>query len=117
VIGASINPNTRAFITEARLPADPFLKPNQLATLKILDYGPKKALAVPLNIVQTDEKGKYVYVMEKSGDKMIAKKRPVEIGESYNDKIEIIKGLNDHDLIITEGFQTLYDGQAITTGK
>ena len=44
VVGASINPTTRSFITEAKLPADPFLKPNQLATMKILDYKAKGTL-------------------------------------------------------------------------
>jgi RND family efflux transporter MFP subunit len=117
VIGASINPNTRAFIIEARLPSDPILKPNQFATMKILDYQSKAALAVDVNLVQTDEKGKYVYIMEKSGDKMVARKKPVDIGESYNGKIEIKNGLSGGDLIITEGYQSLYDGQVITTGK
>ena len=91
VVGASINPNTRAFSTEARLPADPVLKPNQLATLKIKDYESKGVTVVPVNIVQVDEKGKYVYVMEKSGDKMVAKKKAVNTGESYGGMIEILR--------------------------
>jgi membrane fusion protein (multidrug efflux system) len=117
VIGASINPNTRAFITEAKLPSDPLLKPNQIATMKIQDYQAKKIITVPLNTVQTDEKGRYVYVMEKAGDKMIAKKKPVDVGESYGGMIEIKNGLTGGELIITEGYQALYDGQTVTTGK
>jgi len=117
VIGASINPNTRAFITEAKLPSDPLLKPNQIATMKIQDYQAKKIITVPLNTVQTDEKGRYVYVMEKAGDKMIAKKKPVDVGESYGGMIEIKNGLTGGELIITEGYQDLYDGQTVTTGK
>jgi membrane fusion protein (multidrug efflux system) len=117
VIGASINPNTRAFSTEAKLPSDPFLKPNQLATMKILDYQSKGVIAVPINLVQTDEKGKYVYVMEKDGENMIARKKPVDVGESYGGKIEVKNGLTGGELLITEGYQTLYDGQIVTTGK
>jgi membrane fusion protein, multidrug efflux system len=116
VIGASINPNTRAFITEAKLPADPFLKPNQLATMRIQDYQTKQTITVPVNMVQTDEKGKYVYVMEKASGKTIARKKPVDVGESYGGMIEIKNGLIGGDLIITEGYQTLYDGQSVTTG-
>lgn len=115
VIGSSVNPNTRAFITEAKLPSDPVLKPNQLATMRIQDYQSKATIAVPVNVVQTDEKGKYVYVMEKSGDKMIAKKKPVDIGESYGGLIEIKNGLTGGEQIITEGYQSLYDGQSVTT--
>src|SRR5260221_8518179 len=115
VIGASVNPTTRSFITEAKLPADPFLKPNQLATLKILDYKAKAALVVPINVVQTDEKGKYVYVIEKTGNKMVARKKPVTVGEAYNGNIEIKNGLMGGDAVITEGYQTVYDGQTVTT--
>ncbi|MCB0741507.1 MAG: efflux RND transporter periplasmic adaptor subunit, partial [Chitinophagaceae bacterium] len=67
VIGASIDPTTRSFVTEAKLPSDPSLKPNQTATMKILDYESKGTIAVPINIVQSDENSKFVYVMEKQG--------------------------------------------------
>jgi membrane fusion protein, multidrug efflux system len=116
-VGASINTTTRSFTTEAKLPSDPLLKPNQTATMKILDYEAKAAVTAPVNVVQSDEKGKYVYVIEKSGDKMVARKKIVIVGETYNGIIEIKSGLSGGDLIITEGYQTVYDGQAVTTGK
>lgn len=116
IIGASVSSNTRSFITEAKLPSDPLLKPNQTASMKILDYQAKDAVVVPVNVVQTDEKGKYVFVMEKSGSKLIAKKKPVTVGEVYDGKIEIKSGLAHGELIVTEGYQSIYDGQAITTG-
>jgi len=115
VVGAAVNPTTRSFTVEAKLPTDPILKPNQLATMKILDYQAKGAITVSLNLVQTDEKGKYVFVAEKNGDKMIARKRSVVVGESYEGLIEIKSGLKGGDLIITEGYQTVYDGQAVNT--
>lgn len=116
-VGAAIDPTTRSFLTEAKLPSDPLLKPNQTAVMKILDYEAKGAVAVPVNVVQSDEKNKYVFVMEKSGDKMVARKKVVTVGETYNGVTEIKSGLGGGDLIITEGFQTLYDGQSVTTGK
>jgi RND family efflux transporter MFP subunit len=114
-VGASIDAKTRSFTSEARLPADPLLKPNQTATLKILDYESKNAVAVSINVVQSDEKNKYVFVMVKEGDKMIARKKTVIVGEAYGGLIEIKKGLTANDLIITEGYQTVYDGQSVTT--
>ena len=122
MVGGSIDPTKRSFVTEAKLPSDPMLKPNQTATMKILDYEAKAAVAVPVNVVQSDEKGKYVYVMEKAGDKtdsnrMVARKKMVKVGEAYNGFIEIKNGLTGGELIITEGYQTVYDGQVVTTGK
>jgi membrane fusion protein (multidrug efflux system) len=115
VVGAAVNATTRSFTTEAKLPADPALKPNQLATMKILDYQSKAAVTVPVNVVQSDEKGKYVYVAEKSGNKTIARKKTVIVGETYNGVMEIKSGLADGDIIITVGYQTAYDGQVVTT--
>jgi len=114
VVGAAVNPTTRSFTTEAKLPADPMLKPNQLATMKILDYQSKAAVTVPINVVQSDEKGKYVYVAEKTGNKTIARKKTVIVGEAYNGRMEIKSGLAGGDIIITEGYQTVYDGQVVT---
>jgi membrane fusion protein, multidrug efflux system len=116
-VGAAINPTTRSFTTEAKLPSDPLLKPNQTAIMKILDYEAKGAVAVPVNVVQNDEKNKYVYIMEKAGDKWVARKKVVQIGQAYNGMMEIKGGLTGGELIITEGYQTVYDGQSVTTGK
>lgn len=117
VVGAAIDPTTRSFLVEAKLPADALLKPNQTATMKILDYQAKATIAVPINVVQSDEKGKYVYVMEKAGDKKVARKKTVYVGEAYNGLMEIKSGLTGGEIIITEGYQTVYDGQSITTGN
>ncbi len=117
VVGAQIDPTTRSFNTEATLPNDPLLKPNQTATMKILDYQVKGTVVVPVNVVQTDEKGKYVYVMAKEGSKVIARKKTVNVGEVYGGKVEIRSGLRGGDLIITEGYQNVYDGQNVTTGQ
>lgn len=117
VVGAAIDPTTRSFLVEAKLPSDALLKPNQTATMKILDYEAKATIAVPINVVQSDEKGKYVYVMEKAGEKMVARKKTVNVGEAYNGLMEIKSGLTGGEVIITEGYQTVYDGQSITTGK
>jgi membrane fusion protein, multidrug efflux system len=115
VVQKVIDPNTRSFNIEAKIPSDASLKPNQIAQIRILDYSAKEVIAIPLNVVQSDENGKYVYVMEKSGDKMIAKKKAVTVGESYSDLIEIKSGLTQGEQLVTEGYQNLYEGQVIAT--
>lgn len=116
VLGASINNNSRAFITEAKIPSLQNLRINQVALVKIKDYYAPNAITIPINVVQTDEKGKYVYVIVKEGDVMKARKKDVIVGENFNGKVEI-KGnsLSATDIIITEGYQSVYDGQIVTT--
>jgi len=116
LISQSIDPTMRGFIAEARIPSDPALKPNQSAIVKILDYGPVVAVVIPINTVQTDEKGKYVFVLQKlSNGKTVAKKKPVVIGEVYGNNVEIKGGLVSGEQLITEGYQNLYEGQLIGT--
>ena len=52
-------------------------------------------------------------VAVKENGKMIAKKKIVTVGEFYGDKMEIKSGLQTGDMVITEGYQSLYDGQLI----
>jgi len=115
VKGKTIDPASRSFYVEARIPANPDFRANQIALVQIQDYATKNTMTVPLNTIQNDDKGKFVLVAVKEGDKMFARKKEVQIGELYQDKIEVKSGLQQGDVLITEGFQGLYDGQLITT--
>lgn len=115
VAGKVIDPASRTFYIEAKLPAGSNLKPNQIALVKIKDYADAEAITIPVNTLQNDEKGKYVMVAAKENGKLIARRRQVAVGELYNDQLEVKSGLQSGDILITEGFQGLYDGQLITT--
>ena len=115
LISQSINASSKSFMVEAKIPYDKVLKPNLTTMIKIQDYNAPNSLTIPVNTLQTDELGKFVLVAVKEGNKTIARKKQVQIGELYGDRLEVKSGLNAGDLIITEGYQNLYDGQTITT--
>jgi len=115
VAGKLIDPLSRSFYIEAKLPTDNIFRPNQVAQVKIMDYSNANAITIPVNTLQTDDKGKFVMVSAKENGKTVAHKKPVVAGELYGDKIEIKSGLQAGDLLITEGYQSIYDGQTITT--
>ena len=116
LISQSIDATSRGFITESRIPFDPSLKPNQSAIIRILDYSVANAIVIPINAVQSDESGKYVFVMDKlSNGKAVAKRKSVTIGEVYGSNVEIKGGLSAGDQLVTEGYQNLYEGQLIAT--
>jgi membrane fusion protein, multidrug efflux system len=115
--GASIDIINRGFVVEAKLPADPALKPNQLANMRIKDYGAANTIAIPLNTLQNDEKGKFVMVATNEKGKLFARKRPVTIGMLNNDLLEIKSGLKDGEMLITEGFASVYEGQQLTVAN
>ncbi len=114
-ISQTIGTNSRGFTAEIKVPSSLNLKPNQVAIVKILDYSVPSTVVINVNTLQTDEQGKFVLVAAKEGDKMIARKRQVETGELSGDQIEIKSGLKPGDELITEGYQSIYDGQLITT--
>jgi RND family efflux transporter MFP subunit len=116
MVGGSVDPVTRSFMAEAKLGNIKNLKPNLTATIQIQDEPASRSVVVPVNLVQTDESGKFVYIMSEEGGKKVARKKNVTVsGEVYNGLIKISSGLNGGELIITEGAQSVYDGQALRT--
>ena len=114
-IGASIDPNSRGFVVEAKLPSDPSLNPNQTALLKIRDYASPNSIAIPLKTLQNDEKGKYIMVASSEKGKLFARKRPVTVGMINDAMIEVKTGLRAGENIIVEGYTGLYEGQQLKT--
>jgi len=115
VVGAVIDPLSRSFYVESKLPIDKDFRPNQLVQVKIKDYTKTNAIIIPINLIQNDEKGKFIYVATSENGKLIARKRAVTIGEFYANNIEILSGLAAGEQMVTEGYQALYDGQNLTT--
>jgi membrane fusion protein, multidrug efflux system len=112
-----INPNNRSFSTEAKLPYDGIVRPNQNAQVKIQDYAAKNAIAVPVNTVGTDDKGKFVFVAATENGKLIARKKAIIVGELNGNIIEVKTGLTTNDVLITDGYQNIYDGQLLKADK
>jgi membrane fusion protein (multidrug efflux system) len=115
VVGNVIDPLSRSFYVESKLPIDKNFRPNQLVQVKIKDYTKKAAIIIPINLIQNDDKGKFIYVAVTENGKLVARKRIVTIGEFYGNNIEILAGLNVGEQIVTEGYQSVYDGQFIST--
>ncbi len=115
VTGKEINAGSRSFAVEIRIPNDAAIRANQVAIVKLQDYSATNVLTIPVNTLQTDEKGKYVMIDSTVNKRNLAHKRAIIIGQLYEDKIEVKSGLQPGDQVITDGFQGLYEGQLITT--
>jgi membrane fusion protein, multidrug efflux system len=109
-----INQINRTFRVEATLKeSDSHMKANMVAVLKINDYKNGKAIILPMNYIQKDQNGTFVFVAEKSGAKLIASKRSVATGQIYNGLAEITSGLNPGDKLITLGYLDVEVGENI----
>ena len=113
-LSSVINTANRTFNVEIYL-NDRSIRANQVAIVKLQDYTASNVLTIPINTLQTDEKGKYVMVAIKGDkDKLVAHKKSITIGQTYSDKVQVLGGLDTGDQLITDGFQGLYEGQAVT---
>lgn len=118
-IGSTIDPENRTFIVEANLPKDHSkLMPNLMASLALNDHTASDAIVVPLHVVQYEIGGKaFVYVAKKDEGRFLADKRYVTTGLSYRNLIEIKSGLEEGDLLISEGHQDVSSGQLLKTSE
>jgi membrane fusion protein, multidrug efflux system len=109
-----INPVNRTFSIEIKFNSEKTpLRANMVTIIKIVDYNSPNAIIIPVNLVQNDNTGSYVYIYESSNGKMIAKKRTIKQGMTYNGIVEITGGLKIGEKIITTGYQDIEDGQTI----
>jgi RND family efflux transporter MFP subunit len=108
-----IDPNNRTFDIEVLLPDDDRISHNMLAVLNINDYTNPSAFILPINALQRDETRKYVYVAQKENDYWLASLRDVETGKYSKDKVEIIRGLNENEVVITFGFNNISVGKPV----
>ncbi len=108
-----INPMSRTFTIEAKLPADHAYIPNMITVLKVIDYKSENAIVVPVNTVQNSDGKSHVFVLVTKDGKSFAEKRTVLVGRTYNDKAELLSGVNKGDLLITTGYQDLNNNEVI----
>ena len=109
-----IDPSNRTFKIECRISTKEFeLRANMIAYVKIKDYTNESALVLPVNIVQSNQSGKFVYLAVKQGDKYSAVRKTVTTGMDYDGQTEITSGLNAGDQVITAGYQNLKEGEAV----
>lgn len=113
-VSQTINQVSRTFAVEAKVPNfDKALKPNLTAIMNVNDQSKGAAIVITESFVQNTEQGSIVYVAETEGNKKVARAKVVKTGLSYDGKIEIISGLSTGDLLITQGYQEIVDGQLI----
>jgi len=111
-VAKNIDALSRTFNVEIKLPSNPNLRPNMTATIKVVFETIPSALVVPVNVIQSLNNEKLLYVAEKKGDQTIAKKKVVTIDGVYGN-LAHVKGLQAGDKIITVGYEGLNDGDYV----
>jgi len=110
----AINNLTRTFGVEVLLDGKKDYHPNMVAKLKINDYqssAPK--IVVPIKFIQKNTSENFVLLAVDG----IVVKNMIKISREYNGLAEISEGLKEGDLLITEGYDLINEGDHINVKK
>lgn len=108
-----IDPASRSFGIEIKLPHNREYRPNMTAVLKVANYAKHNAISVPVKSVQRSTNGDYVFVNNNG----TAKQKNITEGNTSGGFTEIKSGLQAGDEVVTEGASELEDGNKITVLK
>jgi RND family efflux transporter MFP subunit len=110
-----INPSNRSFSVEVPLEnKSGFIRPNLMASVAINDYSNKLAIMIPQSVVSENAEGKqYCFALEKSAEGYVAKRLIIETGKTSEDFIEVLEGIENGALLITEGAKKVSDNQPV----
>jgi RND family efflux transporter MFP subunit len=111
-VGRTIDPLSRTFAIEVALPSEANLRPNMTGVIKVVFHTEPDAITVPINIVQSINDEKIVFVAETKGKATVARKKIVTVEGVYNGQAQV-SGLAPGDKVITFGYQGLNDGEFV----
>ncbi len=111
-VGSRVDPVTRAAVVRALIDnKDRALRPGMLLTVRVVAEE-RTALLIPERAVVQIGDSAFVY---RYGDDDTAQRQPVELGARQAGVVEIVGGLSEGDLVITEGVVKLRPGISVRT--
>ena len=104
-ISSRIDPSTRSILSRVIVDNSKFeIIPGQLMTVKII-YEETDEIGVPESAVIIQGESAFVYVVNDE----IAEKKDIKIGKRNFGKVSILSGINEGDLVISEGVSKVRD--------
>ncbi len=109
-----INEKSRTFRIEIKLDnKENKLKPNMISKIRLNDFVAENAIIVPSQIIKQDYEGSFLYIVERNENKLIARKKYVKTGITYDNNTMILEGLDENDEIIVVGYNMVSSGSHI----
>lgn len=114
VVSKVIDASNRTFSVEIYIPNyGGRIRPNMVAKVRINDFSEDDQIVIPINLVTEEVDSQYVYVAQQQDSGWTAELRTVTTGKYYKNQVVITSGLNEGDLLVTNGYNTLSAGKAI----
>ncbi|MEM7493684.1 MAG: efflux RND transporter periplasmic adaptor subunit [Pseudomonadota bacterium] len=108
-----IDPITRSIRARALLPNPERLLRAGMFMRVTVAAEPRVNLSIPEEAVQPVGPQSFVWLVDNSGEQMVARRAPVELGARSDGYIEVLSGIQLGDQIITEGIIRVREGAPI----
>src|SRR6202789_639241 len=112
-ISPQVEPGTQSILAKA--PADKaadVLRAMQLVRARIV-WSTHPGLTIPVIAVSRISGQFFAFIAEDDSGKMVARQRPLQLGEITGNNYTVVSGLNPGEKIVVAGGQNLVDGMAI----
>lgn len=90
------------------------IKPGMIANV-IMPQKEMNSIMLPIDAVTDDVEGSFVFVYDE--DEQTVEKRIVQAGEVYQDKIQILEGLENGESVVFQGQYGLLDGEKVNARR
>ncbi len=103
-LSPAINPQTRTFLGTIEI-NNPELKlrPGMFVKADIITNSVDSVVVIPKDIIMSRQRGLTVFVVNRG----VANERIIATGLENNDEVEVVRGLNTNERVVTDGFETL----------
>jgi RND family efflux transporter MFP subunit len=113
-IAPRVAESTQSLLVKSLLKdAPPKLRSQQFARARIV-WSTAQGLTVPVIAVSRISGQYFCFVAEPSGQGLVARQRPVQVGEVIGDDYVVVGGLKAGDRVVTSGIQKIGDGAPVT---
>jgi RND family efflux transporter MFP subunit len=103
-LSPAINADTRTFKGIVSINnQDLLLRPGMFVKADIITNHKDSAIVIPKNIILSRQRGKTVFIV----DRGVAAERIIETGLENITEVEVIRGLEKNERVVTSGFETL----------
>ena len=111
MISPVVDPESGTIKVTVEIPgSNRILRPGMFASVHIITETRTNALVIPKKALVLEGEGNQVFVLERGEEGSKARRSRIEIGFSDSDRLEVISGLNEGDLVITVGQDGLRPG-------
>jgi len=115
-IDSRIDPVSRAFRARAIVANPDYTLPAGMFMHLTVVLDSRNALTVPEEAIMFEGDQAFAFVIDKAGERMVARKRPMKLGQRSFGSVEIIDGVAEGEAVITRGVQKAKDGGPVRMG-